>query len=125
MRRGFRRATLSLVKDQSNNIFSWKDFNIDDIEINQIMEKPFKDNHHMFGCIMIQYGYIVLFAVACPLGSTLAIIMNMIEIRMRIYGYLYVYQRPIVKTAKDIGPWKGIIQFISFMAIGTNLALLY
>jgi hypothetical protein len=67
----------------------------------------------------------VLFAVACPLGSILAIIMNMIEIRVRIYGYLYVYQRPIVKTAKDIGPWKGIIQFISILAILTNLALLY
>ena len=67
----------------------------------------------------------MLFAVACPLGSIIAIIMNMIEIRVRIYSYLYVYQRPIVKTAKDIGPWKRIIHFISLLTIGTNLALLY
>lgn len=101
------------------------DFNIDDIEINSFMNFPYKDNVNVYSDLMIQYGFIILFAVACPLASLIAITMNIIEIFLRLYSYLHIYSRPLGKRAKNIGPWMGIAQFISLLAVITNLMLLY
>ena len=40
---------------------------------------------------MIDQGYITLFAAAFPLGPAINLITNIIEIRMKIFTFLYVY----------------------------------
>jgi len=43
---------------------------------------------------MIDFGYITLFSAAFPIGPLIAMLMNILEIRMKIYSFIYVYKRP-------------------------------
>jgi len=65
-----------------------KNFNIDKIELNSYMQK-YVDNVTMYSNQMIQYGYILFFSVYCPIAPFIAILMNTIEIRLRVYSHLY------------------------------------
>jgi anoctamin-8 len=44
---------------------------------------------------MIDFGFITLFSAAFPIGPAIAIVINMIEIRMKIYSFNSVYRRPL------------------------------
>lgn len=40
---------------------------------------------------LVDLGYITLFAAAFPLGPCIALLANLLEIRMKIYVFMYVY----------------------------------
>ena len=50
---------------------------------------------------VIDYGYITLFACAFPIGAPIAFLVNLMELRMKIYSFLFVYQRP--KSERGVG----------------------
>jgi len=55
--------------------------------------------------IIIQIGYVTLFASAYPLASVVAIVANWIEIRNDIMKLSRVCQRPTIRRAADLGMW--------------------
>ena len=55
--------------------------------------------------MVIQFGYITLFAAALPLAATLALINNIIEIRVDAMKLMTCYRRPSFNSAQDIGSW--------------------
>ena len=70
-------------------------------------------------------GYITLFAAAFPMGPAIALLANIIEIKMKIFSFLYVYKRPTCERCSGIGEWLNVIEGMSMVSVFTNFALLY
>lgn len=73
--------------------------------------------------MVIQFGYVSLFAAAFPLTAALALLNNLIEIRTDAYKLLHAVQRPKAKNCADIGTWGYILDIMTTVAILTNCAL--
>lgn len=68
-------------------------------------ETPLEDYMEM----VIDYGYVVMFAVAFPLAPLIAFVMVVIEVRIDAYKLCYLTRRPFPIPAQDIGVWYPII----------------
>ncbi len=55
--------------------------------------------------VAILYGYTAMFITALPVASFFALISTMVEIRGDGWKLFNIHQRPIPKTAEDIGSW--------------------
>lgn len=73
--------------------------------------------------LVIQYGYVTLFAVAFPLGAAINYIFLFFERRSDTYKIEKLCRRPISMSTSDIGIWDNIMVFMSYMSIFTNLFL--
>lgn len=60
--------------------------------------------------MIIQYGFLTMFAAAFPLAALFALINNVIEIRVDSYKSMTEYRRPIPKNASNIEPWYTILE---------------
>jgi len=72
----------------------------------------------------LQYGYVVMFMVALPIAPALALLENLIEIRLTGYKLTTMYRRPDPSPAEDVGGWGNIIEFMSMLAIMSNTGIL-
>ncbi|CAH0492872.1 unnamed protein product [Peronospora farinosa] len=82
--------------------------------------EAFEDYNEM----VIQYGFINLFVVAFPLTPLLALANNMLEVHVDAVKLCFVHRRPFPHPAKDIGVWFHILRFMTYIALGTNSALI-
>jgi hypothetical protein len=73
--------------------------------------------------MVLQIGYISIFASAFPLGAVLALINNLVEIRTDANKFLKLNRRPHWEGARDIGAWYPLIQFIGLVSVVTNAAI--
>lgn len=53
--------------------------------------------------IMVQFGFVTIFAIAFPLAPILAIIANIFEMQLDKHKILDLVRRPMPQGAKDIG----------------------
>jgi hypothetical protein len=74
--------------------------------------------------MVIQYGYISLFACAFPFAALLAWLNNMVEIRTDAFRLLSSTTRPGYKGAQDIGRWYYILEILGYIAVITNCFLI-
>ncbi|CAF4830476.1 unnamed protein product [Rotaria sp. Silwood1] len=74
--------------------------------------------------LVIQFGFVTLFATAFPLAPLFALLNNVIEIRLDAWKFLSKYKRPIPFKASDIGIWSDIISAISYVAVLTNAVVI-
>ncbi|PRP85410.1 hypothetical protein PROFUN_06956 [Planoprotostelium fungivorum] len=84
----------------------------------------FNGNISKYMQVVIQYGYIVLFAAAFPPAPLIAIINNYWNIRIYTVQMLTLYNRPDYRGAKNIGVWYWIMELLSFSGVVTNCALI-
>jgi hypothetical protein len=82
--------------------------------------EAFEDYNEM----VIQYGFINLFVVAFPLTPLLALANNLLEVHVDAVKLCFVHRRPFPRPAKDIGVWFYILRFMTYIALGTNSALI-
>ncbi|KAJ0407910.1 hypothetical protein P43SY_009197 [Pythium insidiosum] len=83
-------------------------------------DESFEDYNEM----VIQFGFINLFVVAFPLTPLLAFANNMAEVHVDAVKLCYVHRRPFPYAAKSIGAWFYIMRTMSYIAVGTNTALI-
>lgn len=79
--------------------------------------------------LVIQFGYVMLFAPVFPLAALCALINNILEIRSDAFKLCFVFQRPFATGSdhlRSIGecPWTNIFYYLSIVAIVTNCALM-
>ncbi|XP_060051621.1 anoctamin-4 isoform X2 [Erinaceus europaeus] len=55
-----------------------------------------------------------------PLAPLLALLNNVIEIRLDAYKFVTQWRRPLASRAKDIGIWYGILEGIGILSVITN-----
>lgn len=56
------------------------------------------------------------------LAPVLALINNIIEIRLDAWKFLTKYKRPIPFRAADIGIWNNVLSGLSYVALVTNVS---
>ncbi|CAG8621701.1 10952_t:CDS:10, partial [Paraglomus occultum] len=74
--------------------------------------------------MVVQFGFISLFATAFPLAPLFAFLNNLTEIRSDAYKYLVTNQRAVGHQAQDIGMWENILRVISLLAVLTNAGII-
>ncbi|KAK4361843.1 hypothetical protein RND71_017084 [Anisodus tanguticus] len=74
--------------------------------------------------LALQFGMIMMFACAFPLGFAFATLNNITEIRTDALKLLAILRRPIPRPDASIGAWLNIFQFLIVMSICTNCILL-
>ena len=62
--------------------------------------------------LVIQYGFLTLFAAAFPLAPLMAVANNMIEIRTDAFKLLTATQRPNYQGANGIGSWHAVLEVL-------------
>ena len=55
--------------------------------------------------IAINFGYIALFVAALPIAAFAGFISSFLEIKADAWKLMLIYQRPIPRSAEDIGMW--------------------
>eukprot|EP00941_MAST-03F_sp_MAST-3F-sp1_P002252 g2252.t1 len=71
--------------------------------------------------IMIEFGYIILFASAYPLAACIAVFANLIEVRSDALKLAQVCRKPPAKRVASIGMWKNIMKAIVILSACTNV----
>ncbi|XP_072311063.1 anoctamin-4-like isoform X1 [Eucyclogobius newberryi] len=70
--------------------------------------------------MILQFGFTTIFVAAFPLAPLLALLNNIIEIRLDAYKFVTQWRRPLPSQEKDIGIWYGILEGIGILAVITN-----
>jgi len=79
--------------------------------------------------MLIQYGYITIFASAFPIGPLISFIANIIDTRYKegfliihqnrakIYSFSRLYHRPPIEKAAGIGDWQIVWEVMSIIGL--------
>ena len=81
---------------------------------------PFQEQFDDYMEIVIQFGYVTLFASAYPLASLIALAANIIEIRSDSFKLARVCRRPRSYRVDGIGIWNTLLSCIVWMSALTN-----
>lgn len=70
----------------------------------------------------IQFGFVTLFVASFPLAPALALLNNVIEIRVDAWKITTQFRRDVPEKAQHIGAWQPILQGITILAVVTNVS---
>ncbi|NXS44146.1 ANO6 protein, partial [Balaeniceps rex] len=74
--------------------------------------------------MVIQFGFVTLFVASFPLAPLLALVNNMLEIRLDAWKLTTQFRRMVPQKAQDIGAWQPIMQGIAILAVVTNAMII-
>lgn len=72
--------------------------------------------------LVIQFGFITLFVASFPLAPLLALINNMVEVRVDAWKFTTQFRRPVASKAHSIGAWEEILNLIAVFSVVTNVS---
>eukprot|EP00903_Cladosiphon_okamuranus_P008980 g8591.t1 len=84
---------------------------------------PEYQTQHEYLALMVQYGYVTMFAVAFPLAPLLALVRCLAEIYID-HRKLLRCRRPAYIDRSSIGAWYGVLEFVGTASVLTNCLLL-
>ncbi|KAK3526787.1 hypothetical protein QTP70_033567 [Hemibagrus guttatus] len=70
--------------------------------------------------MVIQFGFITLFVASFPLAPLLALINNILEVRVDAWKLTTQFRRPVAAKAHSIGAWEEILNMIAVFSVVTN-----
>ncbi|KAL3061402.1 hypothetical protein OYC64_009559 [Pagothenia borchgrevinki] len=70
--------------------------------------------------MVIQFGFITLFVASFPLAPLLALINNIIEVRVDAWKLTTQFRRPVAAKAHSIGAWEEILNGMAVLSVVTN-----
>jgi len=105
-------------------------FTIDKVIEEQMDKSPYAANLEVDGTLedymelVIQFGFLCLFAVNFPISYLMAFFTNIAEIQVDKMKIVRFKRRPTPENAKNLGTWFLILDFLSFLSIFFNAALI-
>lgn len=72
--------------------------------------------------IVIQFGFITLFVASFPLAPLLALMNNILEIRVDSWKLTTQFRRPMAAKAHSIGVWQEILNGLAILSVVTNVS---
>lgn len=75
--------------------------------------------------IIIQLGYVVLFAQSFPLAPVFCILSNFLEMKGAMNMMAFYQKRSLAQGASGIGAWKGMAEILSYAGIGVNCGIIF
>eukprot|EP01119_Soliformovum_irregulare_P010297 TRINITY_DN2524_c0_g1_i1.p1 TRINITY_DN2524_c0_g1~~TRINITY_DN2524_c0_g1_i1.p1 ORF type:complete len:732 (-),score=157.04 TRINITY_DN2524_c0_g1_i1:18-2213(-) len=88
------------------------------------LKEPYQSTVSDFNELVIQFGFLMLFAAAFPLAPAMALLNNFIEIRTDALKLLVEFNRPSYRGCNGIGVWYDIMEFIGVIGVLTNCLLI-
>jgi hypothetical protein len=85
--------------------------------------EPFEGIFSEYSRIVVQLGYVVLFAPACPLASALLFVSFYFELRTDAYKLVCNTRRPAYMGGEDIGSWQTVLRVLAVLGVLTNVGL--
>lgn len=79
-------------------------------------------NDFMSLIVVLQFGFITLFGLAFPLAPLLALINNVIEMRLDAFKMLKFFRRPVAQRIRNIGVWYNIMSIVSKLAVASSVS---
>ncbi|XP_042197254.1 anoctamin-5 isoform X4 [Callorhinchus milii] len=70
--------------------------------------------------MVIQFGFVTLFVASFPLAPVLALLNNIIEIRVDAWKFITQFRRPTAAKAHSIGVWQQILNSVAILSVVTN-----
>ncbi|XP_048585783.1 anoctamin-8 [Nematostella vectensis] len=70
--------------------------------------------------MVVQFGYVTLFASAFPLAAAVSIVFLFIEARSDLFKLLFIYQKPPVMRVSSIGVWYSVLYMMMILSMLTN-----
>jgi hypothetical protein len=70
--------------------------------------------------MVIEFGYVTLFASAFPLAALLSVACNLVEMKSDLFKLSWVCRRPLATSTPDIGVWEGVLSSMVWMCLLTN-----
>ncbi|XP_026166831.1 anoctamin-5 isoform X3 [Mastacembelus armatus] len=70
--------------------------------------------------MVIQFGFITLFVASFPLAPLLALINNIIEVRVDAWKLTTQFRRAVAAKAHSIGAWEEILSGVAILSVVTN-----
>ncbi|XP_048401489.1 anoctamin-5 isoform X2 [Stegostoma tigrinum] len=70
--------------------------------------------------MVIQFGFVTLFVASFPLAPVLALLNNIIEIRVDAWKFITQFKRPVAAKAHSIGIWHQILNGVAIFSVVTN-----
>lgn len=89
-------------------------------------EEALQPTYKVFGDytqLIIQLGFVLLYAPVFPLAPLFALFSNLAIIRLNAFKLTYTRQRPVAQKVSGIGVWEDVLQLISIVGILANCAL--
>jgi len=74
--------------------------------------------------MVIQYGYVTLFAASFPLAPLLALACDLIELRSDAFKFVALVNKPFYQGAAGIGGWETVLEVMGVVAVITNCLLI-
>ncbi|KFB40363.1 AGAP000095-PB-like protein [Anopheles sinensis] len=121
---------IPFLKQKYKTLITWYYTNKTEMELPQSSGQWIRDNKLLswgelslfkeYLKMVIQYGFITIFAVAFPPASIFALVNNMIETRVDAQKYLQFYKRAVPKRVRNLGMWYKAMQVITKIAVISN-----
>ncbi|XP_040183837.1 anoctamin-5 isoform X2 [Rana temporaria] len=70
--------------------------------------------------MVVQFGFITLFVASFPLAPLLALLNNILEIRVDAWKLTTQFRRPFAAKAHSIGVWQDILNSMAVLSVVTN-----
>eukprot|EP01041_Mallomonas_annulata_P011705 gene11705-24523_t len=96
---------------------------IDQQYLTEFNRPPHEGTYRKYAEVVLQYGYLVLFAPAWPLICVLSLVDNLTGMRVEAWRQCAVMRRPEVYLAEDVGMWKEIMDAMTVLGIYFNVAI--
>lgn len=74
--------------------------------------------------MVIQFGFVTLFVASFPLAPLLALVNNVLEIRLDAWKLTTQFRRMVPEKAQHIGAWQPIMQGVAILAVVTNAMII-
>ncbi|CAK83449.1 unnamed protein product (macronuclear) [Paramecium tetraurelia] len=117
-----------ILEETKNPKFKYMPFetkiDVDAIELNSLKD-DFEGTLDYFMEAITDYGYFILFSAAFPIGPFVGIVMNTIDIQVKLYKLIYMTKRVKSERVPGIGQWLNVLEFLSATGVFTNFVLLY
>ncbi|CAE7326990.1 rps11 [Symbiodinium sp. KB8] len=93
------------------------------LEALEVLDQPEYEQFDDFLEMVIEFGYVTLFASAFPLAGVMSIVSNLIEMKSDMFKLALVYQRPMPHRASNIGIWRTLLHVIVAFSVATNVMI--
>ncbi|CAD8082237.1 unnamed protein product [Paramecium sonneborni] len=118
----------NILEEIKNPKFKYMPFetklDVDAIELNSLKD-DFEGTLDYFMEAITDYGYFILFSAAFPIGPFIGIVMNTIDIQVKLYKLIYMTKRVKSERVPGIGQWLNVLEFLSAIGVFTNFIVLY
>lgn len=75
--------------------------------------------------VVLQFGYITMFVSVLPIGPLLALLVNVVNMRLDVICCTQAKRRPPFESETEVSTFMSILEFMSFAAVTVNCAVLF